>query len=83
MSVIRNRLFIFIVVVTFIIAVHTSRPSRRSLQNLAQLAFAHGVRVQAEGSCKTPHPQIVYVCYSNYTNIILAFPLSNVKSTAL
>ncbi|KAI1295359.1 hypothetical protein HDE_05576 [Halotydeus destructor] len=48
-----------------------TRQSRRSLQNLAQLAFAHGVKVQLEGACREPKAQIVYVDNPNPAKVYL------------
>lgn len=48
-----------------------SRSTRSNLENLASLAFEHGVKVREFGSCRTPKPEIVYVNSNNPSKVYL------------
>ncbi|XP_053204170.1 uncharacterized protein LOC128388736 [Panonychus citri] len=48
-----------------------SRTTRSNLENLASLAFEHGVKIREFGSCRTPKPEIVYVNSNNPSKVYL------------
>lgn len=44
---------------------------RSSVENVASLAFEHGVRVREEASCHLPKPQVVYVNTTDPSKVYL------------
>lgn len=53
----------FCLFILFIVTDHnvTYGSKRSTMENLAQLAFQHGVRVKEDASCRLPRAQVVYV----------------------
>lgn len=62
---------IFLFLLSFKTYVVHMRTARSTLENLAFLAFEHGVKVREFGSCKIPRPEIVYTHTDNPSKVYL------------